>query len=131
MYDGVTIDYKEQPDSLIEDPAENAKFYRVKKMELGAGKDKSIVHYNPNITIKGIPLPAYEYIINGKSALEWVMDRQSVKTDKASGIINDANDYANETMQNPAYPLQLFQRVITVSLKTMEIIRNLPDLDID
>ena len=94
---------------------------------------ETVVIYNENITIKGIPLNAYEYIVNGRSALEWVMDRQCVKTDKRgkSGIINDANDYANETMQNPAYPLQLFQRVITVSLKTMEIITNLPDLDID
>ena len=134
MYDKVTIDLKTQPEGLIEDPAENAKFYHVKKMKFNKnGKDKTIVKYNANITIKGIPLNAYEYIINGKSALEWVMNRQCVKLDKKgkSYIKNDANDYANETMQNPAYPLQLFQRVITVSLKTMEIITNLPDLDID
>ncbi len=110
-------------------------YFRIaKKMKFGKnGKnnDKTTVIYNSNITITNIPLLAYEYIVNGKSALEWVMNRQIVKQDKASGIINDANDYANETMQNPAYPLQLFQRVITVSLKTMEIIDNLPDLDID
>lgn len=46
-------------------------------------------------------------------------------------IVNDANDYANETMNNPAYPLHLFQRVITVSLETMENVRNLPKLEID
>ncbi len=134
LYDGVTIDYKKQPDSFIKDPAENAKFYRVKKMEFkgtGENKDKTIVRYNANITIKGIPLNAYEYIINGRPALEWVMNRQCVKPDEDSQIINDANDYANETENNPAYPLQLFQRVITVSLKTMEIIDTLPDLDID
>ena len=62
---------------------------------------------------------------------KWVMERQCVKTDKASGIVNDANDYANETMNNPAYPLELFQRVITVSLETMKIVRGLPELDID
>ena len=59
------------------------------------------------------------------------MERQGVKTDKASGIINDANDYANETMKNPAYPLELFQRVITVSLETIKIVKSLPKLDID
>ena len=59
------------------------------------------------------------------------MDRQVVKTDKASGIVNDANDFANETMNNPAYPLELFQRIITVSLETMKIVNALPKLDVD
>jgi len=58
------------------------------------------------------------------------MERQCVKTDKASGIVNDANRYAIETVGDPAYPLKLFQRVITVSLETMKIVRALPRLDI-
>ena len=58
------------------------------------------------------------------------MERQSVKTDKASGIINDANDWAIETMNNPRYPMELFLRVVTVSLETMRIVRALPKLDI-
>ena len=93
--------------------------------------DKSAVIYNQNITITSIPEEAFEYEVSGKPALEWVMERQCMKTDKASGIVNDANDYANETMNNPAYPLELFQRVITVSLKTMKIVKSLPKLDID
>lgn len=71
-------------------------------------QDRSSLIYNPNITLRGIPLDAYDYVVNGKAALDWVVERQSVKTDKASGITNDANDYANETMNNPAYPLELF-----------------------
>ena len=59
------------------------------------------------------------------------MERQVVKTDKASGIVNDANDYANETVGDPKYPLELFQRVITVSLETMRIVNGLPRLDIE
>jgi len=59
------------------------------------------------------------------------VEQQVVKTHKDSGITNDANDYANETMNNPKYPLELFQRVITVSLETMKIVRALPKLDID
>ena len=59
------------------------------------------------------------------------MERQLVKTEKASGITNDANDYAYVTMNNTAYPLELFQRVIGESLETMKIVRSLPDLDID
>ena len=58
------------------------------------------------------------------------MERQVVKTDKDSGIVNDANDYANETMCDPSYPLDLFRRVITVSLETMKIVRALPKLDL-
>ena len=108
-------------------------FYRVEQMRF-AGKrpklDKTTVIYNAHITMAGIPLDAYEYVVNGKPALEWVMERQSVKTDKASGIVNDANRYAIETVGDPAYPLLLFQRVITVSLETMEIVRSLPALDI-
>lgn len=94
-------------------------------------KDKTTVKYNGFITIIGVPLDAYDYVVNGKPALEWVMERQVVKTDKASGIVNDANDYAIETMEDPAFPLKLFQRVITVSLETMKIVRRLPTLDID
>ena len=106
-------------------------FYRVEKMKFAGARgkiDKTTVTYNHNITITNVPLEAYEYVVNGKPALEWVMERQSVRTDKASGIVNDANDYANETMNNPAYPLELFQRVITVSLETQKIVKGLPPL---
>lgn len=106
--------------------------FRVEKMKFGGkgrNKDKSVVIYNPKITMTGIPLEAYDYIVNGKPALEWVMERQSVKVDKASGIVNDANDYAIETVGDARYPLMLFQRVITVSLETMKIVRGLPRLD--
>ena len=112
----------------IEDPKS---FFHVEKMKFAKKGDKSTVVYNKNITIENIPLEAYDYVVNGKPALEWVMERQCVKTDKASGIVNDANDYANETMNNPAYPLELFKRVITVSLETMKIVKSLPKLEID
>ncbi len=92
--------------------------------------DKTTVIYNPRITMMNIPLEAYDYVVNGKSALEWVMERQVVKTDADSGIVNDANRYAIETVGDPAYLPKLFQRVITVSLETMKIVRNLPALDI-
>ncbi len=112
----------------IEDPRS---FYRVEKMKFAKKGNKSSVIYNKNITIENIPLEAYNYVVNGKPALQWVIERQCVKTDKASGIVNDANDYANETMNNPAYPLELFQRIITVSLETMKIVKALPKLDIE
>jgi len=111
----------------IDDPV---KYFRVEKMAFGKGKDRSVIHYNPNITLIDVPLAAYDYVVNGKSAIEWVMERQGVRKDKDSGIINDANDYANETIGDPRYPFDLLCRVITVSLETMKIVRSLPKLEI-
>lgn len=112
--------------------------YRVEKMRYGKTKrdgktvdDKTVLVYNDFITLQGIPLEAYDYVVNGKSALDWVVERQCVKTDKDSGIVNDANDWATETMGNPKYPLELFQRVVTVSLETMKIVNKLPVLVLD
>lgn len=104
-------------------------FY-VEKMKFAKKGEKGTVVYNKRITIKDIPLEAYDYVVNGKPALEWVMERQGVSLHKDSGIVNDANDWAIETMNNPAYPLELFLRVITVSLETMKIVKALPKLDI-
>lgn len=111
--------------------------YRVEKMRYGKQKingktvdDKTILVYNDYITLEQIPLEAYDYVVNGKSALDWIVERQCVKTDKDSGIVNDANDWAIETMNDPKYPLELFMRVITVSLETMKIVNALPKLDI-
>jgi len=133
--DPYLVTFKEGDHRLIHEAQDDpVKFYRVKKMKFGGKgkeKDKTTVIYNDNITMQNIPLAAYDYVVNGKPALEWVMERQAVKTDKASGIVNDANDYANETVGDPRYPLDLFRRVITVSLETMKIVNSLPKLDID
>lgn len=104
--------------------------YYVNKIKFAKKGDKSTVIYNDFITIREIPVEAYEYVVNGKPALEWIIERQGVKPDKDSGIVNDANLYATETVGDPAYPLKLFQRIITVSLETMKIVRSLPQLDI-
>ena len=84
---------------------------------------------NSKITIENIPLEAYDYVVNGKPAIEWVMERQGA-THKESGIVNDANLWALETMNNARYPLDLLLRVITVSLETMKIVQALPKLEI-
>ena len=117
----------------VQSSANSDSDYRVTKMKYGKkGKDKdlSTLHYNAKITLTGIPLQAYDYIVNGKPALDWVVERQCVSTHKDSGITNDANDWAIETMGNPRYPLELFLRVVTVSLETMKIVESLPLLDI-
>ncbi|SIR09374.1 Predicted helicase [Paracoccus thiocyanatus] len=132
--DPYMVTFKEGDHRLIpEAQTDPVNFYRVKKMKLGGkgrDKDRTTVIYNDNITMQNIPLEAWEYVVNGKPALDWVMERQVVKTDKASGITNDANDYANETVGDPRYPLDLFRRVITVSLETMKIVNGLPELKI-
>jgi len=121
------------------DKSDREAFYRVEKMKHprmknSEGKsvpDLSVVVYNPRITVSDIPVEAYDYVVNGKPAIEWVIERQCVKTDKKSQIVNDANDWANETMNNPRYPLDLLLRVIAVSLETNRIVAGLPVLDID
>jgi predicted helicase len=104
--------------------------YRVEKMKFAKKGDKSTVMYNKRITLKGIPEAAWDYVVNGKAALDWVMERQAVRTDKASGIVNDANDWAVGTMGNPKYPLELFQRMVSVSIRTQSIVKSLPPLEI-
>ncbi|EMI69790.1 type III restriction enzyme, res subunit [Leptospira noguchii str. Bonito] len=94
----------------------------------GKEKDLSTVIFNEHITIRGIPIEAYEYVVNGKPALDWIIERYCVKTDKDSGIVNDANLWATETEKNPKYILELFQRIITVSFETMKIVKGLPGL---
>ena len=91
-------------------------------------KDLTQIVYNEHITIQDIPLEAYDYVVNGKSAIGWVMDRQCMKTDKTSQIVNDANRFAIEAMQGPAYPLKLLARVIRVSLETNRIVSGLREV---
>lgn len=108
--------------------------YRVEKMRFGKtdGKtvDKSTIHYNGGITITGIPAEAYEYVINGKSAIEWIMERYAITTDKKSGIINDPNDWPREH-GDEKYILNLLLRIVTLSLKTTAIVKSLPTINFE
>ena len=94
----------------------------IDKMRFGKGKDKSIIEYNPYITIRDIPEEAYNYIVNGKSAIEWIVEQYAITTDKASGIVNDPNTYAGGK-----YIFDLLLSIISVSLKTQELIAQLPE----
>lgn len=101
------------------------KFYKVQKMKFSTREDKSTIVYNGNITLKGIPLCAYDYVVNGKSAIEWVMERYQVDVDKKSGIVNDPNEYS----QDPRYIIDLVKRIVTVSIESVRIVNSLPALD--
>lgn len=110
--------------------------YRVTKMKFGKTKDangksvndKSTVIYNEFITLKNIPLAAYDYIVNGKPALEWIMERYQITIDKDSGIKNDPNTWCREH-DTPRYIVDLLKRVTRVSLETMKIVNALPALN--
>ena len=99
----------------------------VTKMRFKAKGEKDTIIFNQHIMVSNIPAKAYEYIVNGKPAIEWVMERYQVKTDKDSGIVNDPNLYAEETGQ-PDYILDLLLSVISVSVQTMDIVEMLPDV---
>jgi len=81
--------------------------FRVEKIKHGKSaseKDITAIIYNPHITVPGISPAVYDYVVNSRPAIDCVMERQSIKTDKASGIVNDANRYATETLNNPPLP---------------------------
>jgi predicted helicase len=90
--------------------------------------DKTTIIYNNHVTLRGIPLEAYDYVVNGKPAIEWIMERYQVTRDKDSGITNNPNDWAKE-QQKPRYIVDLLKSVITVSLETMKIVKALPPLN--
>ncbi len=112
--------------------------FRVEKMAFAKTRDpdstklvadRSTVVYNSRITLSGIPEEAYRYMLGSRSAVEWIIDRYQVKTDKASGIVNDPNDWSRE-VGDPRYIIDLLARIVTVSLETMAIVDALPPLEI-
>lgn len=87
--------------------------------------DRTVLQVAEKLTLHGIPLRAYEYVVNGKSAIGWLIDRYKVTTDDKSGIINDPNNYS----ENPRYIVDLVEKVVTVSMKTLDIVESLPPLE--
>ncbi len=125
----------EHSDSLSLDPNRD---YLVEKMTYapvtaqqkaaGLKRDKTRIIYNNHITLSGIPHEALEYVVNGKPALEWVLERYQINIDPDSGIRDDPNDWAKEHNQS-RYILDLVKRVVRVSIETMKIVKALPALN--
>ncbi|MDK7159077.1 hypothetical protein QP415_04270 [Pauljensenia sp. UMB3104] len=92
-------------------------------------KDFTRLEYNDYVTLTGIPAQAQGYSISGRSPLEWIIDRYHVKTDKASGIVNDPNDFLRE-QGRPNAVVDLIKRLVTVSMRTQELLETLPKLEI-
>lgn len=100
--------------------------YRVTKMKHPKKGMLNTIVYNEHITIKNIPEKAYEYVVNGRPAIEWIIDQYRIKTDKKSGIVDDPNEFSND----PKYILNLLLSIITVSMKTLELIDELPEFKV-
>ena len=124
------LNYETQPPhpDVVVTGAEQGKF-RVEKMRFPDKQDKTTIEYNPWITISHIPQEACEYVVNGRTAVEWIMERYQIKMDKASGITNDPNDWATE-QGKPRYILDLLLSVITVSVETVKLVKSLPSLSL-
>jgi endonuclease and methylase llaGI len=123
VYDGVDITTAENP------------IYKVTKMRFAKKRDEkgksvndlSTIIFNSDITISNIPEKAYEYVVNGRSAIEWIIDQYQVKTDKKSGITDDPNDYSDDEK----YIFNLLLRIINVSIQTVDLINSLPKLEVE
>lgn len=104
----------------------DAERYRVQKMRHPATGDLGAIVYNAHLTLEGIPARAYDYVVNGRPAIEWIIDRYQVRTDRDSGIVNDPNAYSDD----PHYIVDLLRRIVTVSLGTLEVVDRLPPFEI-
>jgi predicted helicase len=98
------------------------------KMRFPAKDRKDTIIYNSQITVENIPAKAYEYVVNGKSAIEWIMERYQITTHKESGITNDPNDWALEHGK-PRYILDLLLSIINVNCQTVDIVAGLPKVE--
>lgn len=110
-----------------------SEFFLVEKMRFPKKDQKDTIIFNSRITLNNIPAKAYEYVVNGKSAIEWVMERYQITVDlnskgEGSGIKNDPNDWARE-VGNPRYILDLLLSVINISVETVDIVAQLPKVD--
>jgi predicted helicase len=111
------------PDCIV--TGEESSFFTVEKMRFPKKGQKDTINYNSKITISNIPEKAYEYVVNGKSAIEWIMERYQITTHKDSGITNNPNDWSEE-VGNPRYIIDLLLSIINVSVQTVDIVKGLP-----
>lgn len=115
VYDDVEIQLAAQPS------------YKVSRMKFIKKGDRSAIVYNNDITIKNIPGKAYEYMVNGRSAIEWIMDQYQVKTNEKSGITDDPNDYSTDEK----YIFNLLLRIINVSIQIVDLVNSLPKFEVE
>jgi predicted helicase len=122
------INYESVPAySDVKVVGDDSNYFAVEKMRFPKKGQKDTIHYNSKIVISNIPEKAYEYVVNGKSAIEWIMERYAITTHKESGITNNPNDWSDE-LGNPRYIFDLLLSIINVSVQTVDIVSSLPKL---
>ena len=126
---------KQHSDKLDFDLAEKFKVQKMsfarptaEQKKAGMKWDKTRIIYNSHVTLSEIPLEAYDYVVNSKPAIEWIMERYQYTRDRVSGIVDDPNNWAAEH-NDPEYILRLLKSIITVSIETMKIVNALPALN--
>ena len=122
------LNYEHQPSwEGVTISGEDLGNFKVKKMKHPKKGQLDTIVFNESITISNIPEQAYEYIVNGRPAIEWIIDQYQIKTDKKSGITDDPNEFAPENLR---YILDLLLSVITVSMRTVELVAQLPEMEV-
>lgn len=123
------LNYESQPswEGVKVEITSNLPDYSVRKMKHPKRGVLSSIIFNENITITDIPEDAYNYVVNGRPAIEWIIDQYQIKTDKKSGIVDDPNKFS----EDPKYILNLLLSIITVSMKTNELVDKLPEFRVD
>lgn len=113
-FDGICIESSDNPS------------YKVTKMKYAKKGSLDKIIFNEDITITNIPEKAYEYMVNGRSIIDWIIDQYQVKVDKKSGIVDDPNNYSDDEK----YIFNLLLSIINVSIQTIDLINSLPPLDV-
>lgn len=119
----IHVNYEDQPEHKL-DMIESGKLvldWRVERMKYN--KDKTAIIYNDFLTIGGIPPEVHNYRLGNRSALDWIVDQYKVSLYKRSGITNDPN-----RDDNPQYIVRLIKKIVTVSLRTNELVSGLPPI---
>ena len=91
-------------------------------MRFADRQEKTTLTINEHVRLSGIPEKAHRYVVNGRTPLEWFIDRYKIKQDRASGIINDPNSW----FENPRDLITVIERIIHVSIESARIIEGLP-----
>ncbi|MGI1770933.1 DEAD/DEAH box helicase [Streptococcus uberis] len=123
VYEDVEVQLSANPSYVVT----KMKFAKKRDENGKSVNDLSTIIYNQDITISNIPEKAYEYMVNGRSAIEWIIDQYQVKTDKKSGITDDPNDYSTDEK----YIFNLLLRIINVSMQTVDLINSLPKFEVE
>lgn len=114
----------EFPVMVVEKHSEVSKDFLVQKMKLSKSSDGYVLKYNESISLEGIPDEAVKFKVGGKSSLEWIVDRYQLKTDSASGIVNDPNSFSEDR----DYILRRVRKAITFGIEATKLVATLPNL---